>query len=95
MAPMAAQVDALVERLEELEIRTIAPAWPCHRRELAKPVQRLPALGERHQQASLSVTLLFASAYGNTKAIADALAQGVNRTGVRVNSLNCTTPPMN
>ena len=94
MAPMAAQVDALVERLEELEIRTIAPghgpaiegSW----RSLFSDYRRW---GERHQQASLSVTLLFASAYGNTAAIADALAQGVNRTGVRVNSLNCEFTP--
>ena len=37
--------------------------------------------------------LLFASAYGNTAAIADALAQGVNRTGIRVSSLNCEFTP--
>ncbi|MFM7264760.1 MAG: flavin reductase, partial [Cyanobium sp.] len=31
----------------------------------------------------------YASAYGNTAAIADALARGVARSGVRVESLNC------
>jgi flavorubredoxin len=35
------------------------------------------------------VALLYASAYGNTAAIADALARGVARSGVRVESLNC------
>jgi flavin reductase (DIM6/NTAB) family NADH-FMN oxidoreductase RutF/flavodoxin len=35
------------------------------------------------------VALLYASAYGNTAAIADALARGVSRTGVRVESINC------
>jgi flavin reductase (DIM6/NTAB) family NADH-FMN oxidoreductase RutF/flavodoxin len=39
------------------------------------------------------VALLFASAYGNTAAIADALAQGVARTGVRVESINCEFTP--
>jgi len=39
------------------------------------------------------VALLYASAYGNTAAIADALARGVSRTGVRVESLNCEFAP--
>ena len=40
-------------------------------------------------RAGLAVGLLYASAYGNTAAIADALARGVARSGVRVESLNC------
>ena len=39
-------------------------------------------MGESHQQATLNALLLFASAYGNTAAIADALAQGIGRTGI-------------
>ena len=39
------------------------------------------------------MALLFASAYGNTAAIADALARGVSRTGIRVSSLNCEFTP--
>ena len=94
MAPMASQVDALVERLEELDIRTVAPghgpAIDTSWRSLFNDYRRW---GESQQQASLSVALLFASAYGNTAAIADALAQGVSRTGVRVTSLNCEFTP--
>ena len=45
--------------------------------------------GEGQVRAGLSVGLLYASAYGNTAAIADALARGVARSGVRVESLNC------
>ena len=41
------------------------------------------------------MTLLFASAYGNTAAIADALANGINRTGVRVEMFNCEFTPAN
>ena len=95
MAPMASQVDSLVERLEELDISTVAPghgpAIDTSWRSLFNDYRRW---GESQQQASLSVALLFASAYGNTAAIADALAQGVGRTGVRITSLNCEfTPP--
>ncbi|MGC6484009.1 MAG: diflavin flavoprotein, partial [Synechococcus sp.] len=94
MAPMATQVDAVVERLEELDIRTIAPghgpAIEASWRSLLSDYRRW---GEGQQKAALNVALLFASAYGNTAAIADALARGVSRTGVRVTSLNCEFTP--
>ena len=96
MAPMASQIDTLVERLEELDIRTIAP---CHGpaietswRSLLNDYRRW---GESQQQAPLKVVLLFASAYGNTAAIADALAKGVSSTGIQVESLNCEFTPAN
>ena len=94
MAPMARKVDLLVERLEELSIRTIAPAHgpaiDASWRSLLNDYRRW---GESHQQSSLNVVLLFASAYGNTSAIADALARGVSRTDIRVTSLNCEFTP--
>ncbi len=90
MAPMADQVDTLVEKIEELEIRTIAPghgpsidsSW----RSLLNDYRRW---GESQKQASLKIVLLFASAYGNTATIADALARGVGKAGIQVESLNC------
>jgi len=80
--------------VDELPIRTIAPghgpaiaeSW----RSLLVDYRRWGATQER---SKLSVALLFASAYGNTAAIADALAQGVARTGVRVESINCEFTP--
>ena len=94
MASMATQVDSVVERLEELDIRTIAPghgpAIEASWRSLLSDYRRW---GEHQHKAALTVALLFASAYGNTAAIADALARGVGRTGVRVTSLNCEFTP--
>ena len=95
MAPMARQVEAVVDRLEELDIRTIAPG---HGPAIAQSWRSLLAdyrrWGESQERSSQAVALLFASAYGNTAAIADALAQGISRTGVRVESINCEfTPP--
>jgi len=94
MAPMARQVDTVVERLEELPIRTIAP---FHGPAIAQSWRSLLAdyrrWGESQEKATLSVALLFASAYGNTAAIADALARGVARSGVRVESINCEFAP--
>ncbi|MFZ9229015.1 MAG: diflavin flavoprotein [Prochlorococcaceae cyanobacterium] len=90
MAPMARQVEAVVERFEALDIRTIAPG---HGPAIAESWRSLLAdyrrWGEASSRSDLSVALLFASAYGNTAAIADGLAQGVARTGVRVESINC------
>ncbi|MCT0225336.1 diflavin flavoprotein [Synechococcus sp. CS-1328] len=94
MAPIARQVEAVVNRLDELPIRTIAPG---HGPAIAESWRSLLAdyrrWGETQDRARLSVALLFASAYGNTAAIADALAQGVGRTGVRVESINCEFAP--
>ncbi len=90
MAPMASQVNGIVERLEELDIQTVAPghgpAIESSWRSLLNDYQRW---GERKAISTPNVILLYASAYGNTAAIADALANGVNRTGARIKSLNC------
>jgi flavorubredoxin/flavin reductase (DIM6/NTAB) family NADH-FMN oxidoreductase RutF len=95
MAPMARQVESVVERLEELDIRTIAPGHgPAISESWRSLLNDYHRWGASQERAQLSVALLFASAYGNTAAIADALAQGVGRTGVRVESINCEfTPP--
>ena len=90
MAPMARQVEGVLDRIDELPIRTIAPfhgpAIATSWRSLLADYRRW---GEGQSRARLSVGLLYASAYGNTAAIADALARGVSRTGVRVESINC------
>jgi flavorubredoxin/flavin reductase (DIM6/NTAB) family NADH-FMN oxidoreductase RutF len=90
MAPMARQVETVLDRIDDLPIRTIAP---FHGPAIAESWRSLLAdyrrWGEDQSRSRLSVALLYASAYGNTAAIADALAQGVSRTGVRVESINC------
>ena len=94
MAPMARQVEKVLDRLDELPIRTIAP---FHGPAIAESWRSLLVdyrrWGENTERSKLAVALLFASAYGNTAAIADALAQGVSRTGVRVESINCEFTP--
>ena len=90
MAPMARQVEMLLDRLDDLPIRVIAP---FHGPAIADSWRSLLAdyrrWGESQGRTNLSVALLYASAYGNTAAIADAIAHGVARSGVRVESLNC------
>ena len=94
MAPMARKVELLVERLEELDIRTIAPAHgPAIDTSWRSLLNDYRRWGESQHQSNLTVLLLFASAYGNTAAIADALGRGVTRTNIRVNCLNCEFTP--
>ena len=94
MAPMARQVETVLDRIDELSIRTIAPG---HGPAIAESWRSLLVdyrrWGESQERSKLSVALLYASAYGNTAAIADGLAQGVARTGVRVESINCEFTP--
>ena len=94
MAPMVRQVEAVLDRIDELPIRAIAPG---HGPAIAESWRSLLVdyrrWGETQERAKLSVALLYASAYGNTAAIADGLAQGVARTGVRVESINCEFTP--
>ncbi len=90
MAPMVSQVNALIEKLEELEIRTIAPGHgPAIESSWRSLLNDYRCWGENQHKDAIKVALIFASAYGNTAAIADALATGINRTGVKVESLNC------
>ncbi|MBM5789412.1 MAG: FprA family A-type flavoprotein, partial [Cyanobacteria bacterium M_DeepCast_200m_mx_001] len=94
MAPMARQVEAVLNRVDELPIRTIAPGHgPAINESWRSLLTDYRRWGAAQERAKLSVALLFASAYGNTAAIADALAQGVARTGVRVESINCEFTP--
>ncbi|MEY3767584.1 MAG: hypothetical protein RLZZ11_654 [Cyanobacteriota bacterium] len=94
MAPMVRQVETVLDRIDELPIRTIAPGHgPAIAESWRSLVVDYRRWGETQERAKLSVALLYASAYGNTAAIADGLAQGVARTGVRVESINCEFTP--
>jgi len=45
--------------------------------------------GENLSTNNPKIALIYASAYGNTASIGDALAKGINRTSVEVDSINC------
>nr|AUG32358.1 putative flavoprotein [Paulinella longichromatophora] len=90
MAPMARQVNAIVERLEELDIRAIGPGHgPVITESWRSLMNDYHRWSETQERSKVKIGLLFASAYGNTATIADALAQGISRTKVRVEILNC------
>ena len=90
MAPMSNQVDSIVEQVEELEIKTIAPGnGPAIEGSWRSLLNDYHRWGESQANNKLQIVLIFASAYGNTASIADALAKGISKTGIKVHSINC------
>ena len=90
MAPMSSQVNSVIEKLEEFEIDSIAPGHgPAISGSWRSLFNSYQSWGESQKYSNLKVALLFASAYGNTAAIADAIARGINKTGVKVKIINC------
>ena len=90
MAPMSSQITSLTEKIAQLEIRTIAPLHgPAIEYSLKSLLNDYIRWGENLSINNPKVTLIYASAYGNTASIGDALAKGINRTSVEVESINC------
>jgi len=94
MAPMASQVNSVIENIEDLDIRSIAPGHgPAIENSWRSLICEYRRWGDNQITCDINVVLLFASAYGNTAAIADALARGINKTSVKVSILNCEFIP--
>ena len=90
MAPMSNQVNGIIEKLEEFDIDSIVPGHgPAISGSWRSLFNSYQSWGESQKYNNLKVALLFASAYGNTAAIADAIARGINKTGVKVKIINC------
>ena len=90
MAPMSNQVISIAEKISELEIKIIAPLHgPAIEYSLKSFVNDYIRWGENLSTNNPKVALIYASAYGNTASIGDALAKGINMTSVEVESINC------
>jgi len=90
MAPMSTQVNSIIEKFEDFEIDSIVPGHgPAISGSWRSLLNNYQSWGESQKYNNLRVALLFASAYGNTAAIADAIARGISKTGVKVKIINC------
>ena len=90
MAPMSNQVISITEKISAYDIKTIAPLHgPAIEYSLKSFLNDYIRWGENLSTNNLKITLIYASAYGNTASIGDALAKGINRTSVEVDSINC------
>ncbi len=94
MAPMSNQVISITEKIADYDIKTIAPLHgPAIEYSLKSFLNDYIRWGENLSTNNPKIALIYASAYGNTASIGDALAKGINRTSVEVESINCEFTP--
>jgi len=94
MAPMSNQVVSITEKISNYDIKTIAPLHgPAIEYSLKSFLNDYIRWGENLSTNNPKIALIYASAYGNTASIGDALAKGINRTSVEVESINCEFTP--
>lgn len=90
MANQVRQVEAALDKFTDIPAIFYAPAHgPLLRYGMHELVKLYRQWSEAQKQQNISVALLFASAYGNTTILANALARGITKAGVTVELINC------
>ncbi|MBD2096054.1 flavin reductase [Trichocoleus sp. FACHB-591] len=90
MAPHARQVETALDKLADLSVKFYAPGHgPLVRYGLTELTHNYQQWSQQQKSQELSVALLYASAYGNTATLAQAIARGITKAGVGVESINC------
>ncbi|HYW21630.1 MAG TPA: diflavin flavoprotein [Nodularia sp. (in: cyanobacteria)] len=90
MAPHARQVETALDKLADLPTRMYATGHgPIVRYGLIELTKAYRQWLQQQASADLTVALIYASAYGNTATLAQAIARGITKAGVAVESINC------
>jgi flavorubredoxin/flavin reductase (DIM6/NTAB) family NADH-FMN oxidoreductase RutF len=90
IAPHARQVETALDKLADLPIRMYATGHgPIVRYGLIELTKAYRQWIQQQAAADLTVILIYASAYGNTATLAQAIARGITKAGVAVESINC------
>jgi flavorubredoxin/flavin reductase (DIM6/NTAB) family NADH-FMN oxidoreductase RutF len=91
MAPYARQVAIALDKVDSLNpLALVAPGHgPLVRYGLTELLHAYRQWGKEQRTKDITVALLFASAYGNTATIGQAIARGITKSGVAVESINC------
>ncbi|HEY9827157.1 MAG TPA: FprA family A-type flavoprotein, partial [Stenomitos sp.] len=90
IAPNARQVETALDKLAEYPAQVYATGHgPLVKYGFAELTESYRTWSQAQKEQDLSVALLFASAYGNTATLAQAIAHGITKSGVRVESINC------
>jgi flavorubredoxin len=91
MRPFADKILAGVAKVEQLEIKMIAPSHgPVLREDPWRYVEAYKQWSEAAQPQDRSLAVIYVSAYGNTKKLAEAIAQGALSTGAKVKLFDAT-----
>ena len=89
MASNVRQVEKALEKLKEYAPRLYAVGHgPLVRYGVSELTENYTKWVAQQKEKDLSVALIYASAYGNTATIAQAIARGVTKAGVGVESIN-------
>jgi flavorubredoxin/flavin reductase (DIM6/NTAB) family NADH-FMN oxidoreductase RutF len=90
MAPHARQVETALDKLADLPVRMYATGHgPLVRYGLIELTKAYREWTQQQTSADTTVALIYASAYGNTATLAQAIARGITKAGVSVESINC------
>ena len=89
-APQSKQVETALEKLAAFNAQSYAPAHgPVVRYSLSRIGFDYHQWCQQQDQQEFRVALLYASAYGNTALMAQAIAQGLIQSEVAVESIDC------
>jgi len=90
MAPQARQVETALDKLSEFPARLYATGHgPLVRYGLIELTQAYRQWSIAQTTQDTTVALIYASAYGNTATLAQAIAHGITKAGVSLQSINC------
>jgi flavorubredoxin/flavin reductase (DIM6/NTAB) family NADH-FMN oxidoreductase RutF len=90
MASHARQVETALEKIDDLAVRLYAPNHgPLVREGLIDLTDAYHEWSKKQTNQDSKVALIYASAYGNTATLAQAIARGITKAGVAVESINC------
>ncbi|MBE9175414.1 diflavin flavoprotein [Synechocystis salina LEGE 06155] len=89
-APQTKQVETALDQFDSLTLKMIAPGHgPLVRFSLSRLYGDYRQWCQQQPRQTLKVALIYASAYGNTATMAQAIAKGLIKAGVAVESINC------
>ncbi|MBP5972814.1 flavin reductase [Brasilonema sp. CT11] len=90
IAPHARQVETALDKLSDLSVRMYATGHgPLVRYSLIELTEFYHQWCREQASQETSVALIYASAYGSTTTLAQAIARGMTKAGVAVESINC------
>lgn len=89
-AAQSRQVEIALDKFAPLSVKLSAPGHgPVVRYSLSRLFHDYRTWSQQQQDQDMTVALIYASAYGNTATLAQAIAKGITKAGVRVESINC------
>jgi flavorubredoxin/flavin reductase (DIM6/NTAB) family NADH-FMN oxidoreductase RutF len=89
-ASQSRQVEVALDKLAAFSAKMYAPSHgPIVRYSLSRLTHDYRTWSQQQKEQDLTVALIYASAYGNTATLAQAIAKGITKAGVAVESINC------